>query len=58
MGDLKDMQGFDPNSSLAMDQSIHIGEAKDDQPFNNFISEQPFNPDLSMVQRHNTLQPA
>lgn len=49
MGDLKDMQGFDPNSSLAMDQSIHIGDAKDDQPFNNFISEQPFNPDLSMV---------
>lgn len=22
MGDLKEMQGFDPNSSLAMDQSI------------------------------------
>lgn len=41
MGDLKDMQGFDPNSSLAMDQSIHVsGPAEDsDQPFNHFISE-------------------
>ena len=56
MGDLKDMQGFDPNSSLAMDQSIHISGDPDekDKPFNNFISEQPFNPDISMVQRRNS----
>ena len=25
MGDLKDMQGFDPNSSMAMDQTIDNG---------------------------------
>jgi hypothetical protein len=51
MGDLKDMQGFDPNSSLAMDQSIHMGnhDDNDDKPFNHFISEQPFNPDISIV---------
>ena len=55
MGDLKDMQGFDPNSSLAMDQSIHVGPSDVDQPFNHFISEQPFNPDVSIVQRSNTV---
>lgn len=57
MGDLKDMQGFDPNSSLAMDQSIHISgdpAEKDQQQFNHFISEQPFNPDVSIVQRRNS----
>ena len=27
MGDLKDMQGFDPNQSLAMDHTIDMGQA-------------------------------
>lgn len=27
MGDLKDMQGFDPNQSLAMDHTIDMGQS-------------------------------
>ena len=29
MGDIQDLKGFDPNSSLAMDQSINIGPGED-----------------------------
>jgi len=46
MNDLQDMRGFDPNSSLAMDQSI-MGEHQPDKS--------PFNADESIV--HSGYQP-
>ena len=43
MNDLQDMQGFDPNQSLAMDQSIMVHDN------NKFAQNAPFNADESMV---------
>ena len=43
MGDLKEMQGFDPNQSLAMDHTIDMGNAPmGDIPFHESPHQQPF----------------
>jgi len=48
MNDLQDMRGFDPNASLAMDQSI-MGEHSPEKT--------PFNADESVVHGYNPPQP-
>jgi hypothetical protein len=59
MGDLKDMQGFDPNQSLAMDQTMDGGAPMGDIPtFDDRPGRFEQNNDFGMqggIQRSNSL---